>query len=488
MRSVLRWRVPLSFSGLLLIFLTASGCRSQRSAAPSVPIDDFIVQAMDRAGVPGLSMTILEKGRIGSTRTFGVKNRALKDPVSDRTIFEACSLSKPVFAYAVLTLVVEGKLELDRPLVSYVPEKDLEREFFHGRIADDRIRHITSRMVLSHRTGFPNWRGDEDLKLLSDPGAKFGYSGEGFVFLQTVVEKITGLSTNAFVKERVFDPLGMTDSSYVWTAEYDNLAAAPHSLLGEPETKGHPAKENAAASLHTTSQDYARFLIAVLQGSGLRDDLGRQMLTGQTAVSPGISWGLGMGLETARGGEYIWHWGDNGGFKCFFLVNQKDLSGFVYFSNGYFGLSLAEELARQLIGPGHPVFSSSVMEDYDSLDSPIFRLVKAISKNDLEAGIRAAEKAGASGAPTRTIRESSFNDLGYSLLGKKRIDDAVKVFELNVRLFPGSANVYDSLAEALEKRGDAEAAIRNYEKSLAMKPDNTHAAARIKALREKISN
>ncbi len=485
MRLALRSRVPASFFGFILIFLTASGCRVQRSAAPSVHIDNIILQAMARAGVPGLSMTILEKGRIESTRTFGVKNGALKDPVSERTVFEACSLSKPVFAYAVLTLVAENKLELDKPLVSYVSENDLEREFFRGQIADDRIRRITLRMVLSHRTGFPNWRGREGLTLLADPGAKFGYSGEGFVFLQKVVEKITGLSLSAFVKERVFDPLGMVDSSYVWTTEYDGRAASPHSLLGEPQTKLRPTRENAAASLHTTSRDYALFLIAVLQGPGLRDDLRRQMLTRQTALSPGVDWGLGVGLETAEGSEYIWHWGDNGGFKCFFLVDHKHRSGFVYFSNGYFGLSLAEELSRRLAGPGHPALSSNVMDDYDSLDSPIFELVKAISNNDLDAGIRAAEKTSASGAARKTIRESSLNGLGYALLNKKRTEEAIKVFELNVRLFPKSANVYDSLAEALEKRGDVEAAIRNYERSLALNPDNTNAAGRIKALREK---
>jgi CubicO group peptidase (beta-lactamase class C family) len=186
------------------------------------------------------------------------------------------------------------------------------------------------------------------------------------------VEKITGLSLNAFVMERVFDPLGMVDSSYVWTADYDGRAASPHSLLGEPQTKLRPTRENAAASLHTTSRDYALFLIAALQGPGLRDDLRRQMLTSQTALSPGVDWGLGVGLETAEGGEYIWHWGDNGGFKCFFLVDHKDCSGFVYFSNGYFGLSLAEELSRRLAGPGHHALSSSVMDDYDSLDSPFF--------------------------------------------------------------------------------------------------------------------
>lgn len=485
MRSTLRSPFPSAILSLALIFQVAAGQQAQQSTAPSVSIDDVILQAMDRAGVPGLSLTILKKGRIESTRAFGVKNRDRKDPASERTVFEACSLSKPVFAYAVLTLVAEGKLELDKPLVSYAPEADLERDFFRGKIADARIRLITPRMVLSHRTGFPNWRGREGLRLLADPGAKFGYSGEGYVFLQAIVEKITGLSTNAFVKERVFEPLGMADSSYIWTADYDGRTASPHSLFGEPEPKGHPKRENAAASLHTTSRDFALFLLAVLQGPGLNDDLRRQMLATQTTLSPGIGWGLGVGLETAEGAESIWHWGDNGGFKCFFLVAKNDHSGFVYFSNGFSGLALAGELTRRLVGPGHPALSSALMEEYDPLDSPVFDLLEAIAANDLDAGLRSIEKAAASGAPGKAVQEPGLNNLGYELLRKKRTDEAVKVFELNVRLFPRSWNVYDSLAEALDNRGDIEAAIKNYERSLALNPENTNAAARIKALKAK---
>jgi len=473
--------------GLILVSLAPAGCRARQPSPSSTRFGEIVLRAMDRAGIPGLCLTVLDKGCVGPTRGFGIRSRTTREPVTEQTIFEACSLSKPVFAYAVMMLVAEGGLDLDRPLVSYVPEADLERDFFHGKITDERVRRITARMVLSHRTGFPNWREGEGIPLLADPGGKFGYSGEGFVFLQTVVERITGVATNAFVKQRVFDPVGMADSSFVWDDGNEARAASPHSLWGEAGRNRRPTKENVAGSLLTTSRDYALFLLALLGGPGLNEELRQQMLSRQTALTADIGWGLGVALEMAGGGEYIWHWGDNPGFKCFFLVSRKDLSGFVYFSNGDSGLSLAEPLVRSLDGPGHPVFSSSLMANYDSLGSPVFELVKAISAHDLDGGLRGYEKAAAAGARAPTARESCLESLGHTLLGDKRTDDAIKVFEMNVRLFPRSSHVYDSLAEALEAKGDLDAALRNCEKSLALGPGDANAAARVRALREKIS-
>ncbi|MBN1938758.1 MAG: class A beta-lactamase-related serine hydrolase [Candidatus Aminicenantes bacterium] len=463
-------------------WLAAAGCRDGRFFSPSGDFDAFVLRAMDRAGVPGLSLTILANGRVEPARTYGTGNRTIRDPVSEGTVFEACSLSKPVLAYAALILVAEGRLDLDRPLLAQASEEVLKREFFRGKIEDDRVRGITPRMVLSHRSGFPNWRGGR-LTLIADPGTRFGYSGEGFVLLQRVVEQIAGRPLNEFVRERVFVPLGMTSSSYVWIPEYETSTAVPHTLFGTAAVKRKPSSANGAASLHTTSGDYARFLAAVLQGRGLTEGLRREMLTEQTVVAPGVGWGLGLGLETAGGREYLWHWGDNGNFKCFFLIDRKTRSGFVYFANGYFGLSPAQEFARRFFGNSHPVFATDIMKEYDPLDSPIFDIVRAASENDIEAGLDIARKAAAS--DTGKVSEESLNAFGYALLGLNRLDEAIKVFELNVDLYPQSWNVYDSLAEALERQGNAEAAVQNYERSLKLNPENAHAVVRLKILRKK---
>lgn len=467
---------------LNICFLSSSACRSE--VAP-LPADDFnakILEAMERTNVPGLSLSLLAGGRVEPARMFGVKNRTAPDPVGETTVFEACSLSKPVLAYAALILVGDGRLDLDKPLLSQASEDALAKNFFRGKIEDDRIRLITPRMVLSHRSGFPNWRRVK-LALIADPGATFGYSGEGFVLLQKVIEQITGRPLNDFIKERVFTPLGMTSSSYVWIPEYEAQSAAPHSLFGTPGRKAKPTVANGAASLHTTSGDYARFLAALLQGVGLKEDLHRQMLSEQTVLSPGIGWGLGLGLEKTGGREYLWHWGDNGDFKCFFLADVKAKSGFVYFANGSSGLSLAPELTRRILGNSHPLFSTEIMQEYDPLDSPIFDIIKATQAGRIEAGIDLARKTAAEN-PGK-VKEAGLNSFAYALMNGGRLGDAIKVFELNVGLFPGSGNAYDSLAEALEKRGDVEGAIRNYELSLKYDPRNENAVRRLQALRKR---
>lgn len=166
-------------------------------------------------------------------------------------------MSKPVFAYAVLKLVDQGKLGLDVPLTKYLPRRYLE--------GDARLDAITARIVLSHRTGFPNWRGDGNaLKILFPPGERFSYSGEGIVYLQRVVEQIAGKPLDDVMREQVFAPLGMTSSSHVWRADYDARAATGHDADGQPRPLWKPREAVAAASLNTTAKDYARFVAAIL--------------------------------------------------------------------------------------------------------------------------------------------------------------------------------------------------------------------------------
>ena len=173
--------------------------------------------------MPGLAIALLRGGNVVWHRGFGVKNTNTKEPVDDTTVFEAASLSKPVFAYAVLKLVDSGKFDLDKPLKQYLPGN------FDGG-EDPRISNITARHVLSHTTGFPNWRSGKILRAHFRPGERFSYSGEGFVYLSKVIEHVTGEGFDDFMKRMVFQPLGMTSSSYVWQANYDKLQSFRHNV------------------------------------------------------------------------------------------------------------------------------------------------------------------------------------------------------------------------------------------------------------------
>ena len=150
-------------------------------------LEKQIPRLMEEAKTPGLSIAIIKDAKLFWRRGFGVKDNASKEPVDNDTVFEAASMSKPVFAYAVMKLCERGIMNLDTPLTKYTSERFLE--------GDSRLDLITARHVLSHTSGFPNFRSrKEPLKIHFTPGEKWSYSGEGYSYLQSVVTHLTGNS------------------------------------------------------------------------------------------------------------------------------------------------------------------------------------------------------------------------------------------------------------------------------------------------------
>ncbi|MEK7255723.1 MAG: serine hydrolase domain-containing protein, partial [Bacteroidota bacterium] len=245
----------LLLAGLLALF-------SQPAFSQSEDLNQLIPSLMSQANIPGLSIAVLDGGRVTYSNAFGLRSNDSGSPVDDQTVFAAASLSKPVFAFAVMQLVEEGKFDLDKPLAEYLEYDDLKH--------DPRYRQITARMVLSHTSGLPNWRSGERLELAGDPGERFRYSGEGFVFLQKVIERITGQSLETLAQQKVFKPLSMERTSYVWQKNFEADFAIPHNDLGVTQSKTKPAEGNAAYSLQTTAADYTKFVIALMNGIGMR--------------------------------------------------------------------------------------------------------------------------------------------------------------------------------------------------------------------------
>ncbi len=443
-----------------------------------------IPSLMKQADIPGMSVAVVRNNKTYWLQNFGVKSTKTNEPVDDGTVFNVGSLSKPVFAYGVLKLVDAGKLKLDEPLAPYVP-----KEFTEG---DPRFQQITARIVLSHRTGFPNWPGDgEKLTIHFTPGERFSYSGSGMVFLQKAVEKITGKPLNDYMQEAVFGPLGMTSSSYVWRGEYEKTAAAGHEIAGTPADLFKAKDANAAASLETSTHDYALFVEAVLAGKGLKPSTLREMETAQIAVDPecvnctdrepkelskSVFWGLGWGIQETAQGKSLWHWGDNGVFKAYVVVRPKEKSGLVMFANSTNGLSVIKTILADGLGGDQPALS---WVKYDTYDSASFRFQRAARQQGAAAALQQFSSELGSGA----ISEDNLNQLGYSLMGNKQLHDAILIFQKNVELHPASWNVYDSLGEAYMNDGQKQLAIQNYEKSLQLKPDSTNAIAMLKKLR-----
>jgi CubicO group peptidase (beta-lactamase class C family) len=448
-----------------------------------------IPRLMEAGDIPGLSIALIRDAELVWHKGFGVRNTATKSPVTDGTVFEAASLSKPIFAYAVLKLVDSGELDLDTPLTKYLP----------GRydVGDDaRLNQITARHVLSHTTGFPNWRphGDTTLKIHFTPGERFSYSGEGYVYLSKVVTHLSGEKFDAFMKRIAFDPLGMTSSSYVWQDRYDALKIFNHNLLSEPTGRKKVTEASAASSLNTTARDYGLFMAALLKGTGLKKETARLMLTPQVKVgrgrdttsrppgtpSPYISWGLGWGLQNTLDGTSLWHWGDNVDNKSYVVAFDKQKMGVVVFTNTINGLSIIREVIEESVGGFQPALD---WLNYESYKSPGLTLARSIRTKGAQQAL-ADYRGWRDGRPAHElINEAQMNRLGYMFLrGTKRVEDAIEIFKQNVQDHPESSNVYDSLGEAYMLRGNKELAIKNYQRSIELNPKNTSGREMLKKL------
>ncbi len=340
---------------------------AQQTAAIVAGLDQRVPTWMASFHVPGVSIVGIEERRIAWERHYGVRRAGHPAKVDRDTVFEACSLSKPVFAYVVLKLVERGRLDLDEPLVNYLQKPYLPDQPLHKR--------ITARMVLSHTSGFPNWRkggwqSGGPLPVLFEPGTRFGYSGEGFRYLQRVVEQITGVPIERYVGKELFEPVGMTTSSYVWQDRYEQLAAAGHDRTGEPrENRPLFRQANTAGTLYCTAYEYARFLVEIMKPDrssehSLSTRSIEAMLTrnskasGRTPVKRSgksvpatVHWGLGWAIDKTASGDRIYHTGSNSGFRCYCEFDLKRGTGRVIMTNADTGARLWH---RIMMGFGAP--------------------------------------------------------------------------------------------------------------------------------------
>jgi CubicO group peptidase (beta-lactamase class C family) len=256
------------------------------AGAPEQLVDDM-PDLMARASVPGVSIAFVRDRHLAWSAGFGTTRRETGRAIGQESIFQAASLSKPVFAYAVLWMVYQRvlDLDLDRSLADYLPERFVAD--------DDMLEHVTARHVLAHTTGWPNWRPKgEPLRREAVPGERFGYSGEGYFYLQRVVEHMTGESLESLMQARVLRPLGMQHSSYARPDRPRAQIAVGHDREGLPLDQAPNESSNAAYSLHATACDLATFMAAILAGGAEPASPTAEMLEPQVRVNERVTWGL----------------------------------------------------------------------------------------------------------------------------------------------------------------------------------------------------
>ncbi|MDX2072019.1 MAG: serine hydrolase [Haliscomenobacter sp.] len=437
-----------------------------------------VPQLLDSALVPGVALAVINSKGVQHAQGFGLREANTQFKVDENTIFSAASLSKPVFAYVVLKLVDEGKFNLDKPLWEYFPYPDAAH--------DERYKRITARMVLSHTTGFPNWRNGQ-LNLLFDPPKRFSYSGEGFVYLQRVIEHLTQQSTDVLAQEKVFKPLAMSRSSFVWQKTFEDNFSYRHNRFGLPTGISKFDQANTAYSLQTSAADYGKFLVALLNGKGLKPASVKQLFapqvrTGQKfrdtlQASKSIAWGLGLGLQIGENDEGFWHWGDNGDFKCFFFVSRTQKKGLVYFSNGSNGLNFAASLTRLVVDV--PMPSMSEFLAYTDYKTPLFQLGIQILKRDVISAVEPYLSGGKIGFSADELR-----GLSSDLLRANQANKAQDLLEWSIKQYPDSKSLLKTYSLSLLQMGERDKARPVLGKYLQLDPGDPQISHLFKQLNE----
>lgn len=325
---------------------------------------------MREAHVTGLALAILNDNKVVYVKGFGFRNREEQKPLTENTVMYGASLTKAVFAYMVMQLVAEGVLDLDKPIYQYLPKPLPEYDKYKELASDQRYKLITTRMLLSHTSGFPNWRWinpDEKLNIKFTPGSRYAYSGEGINLAQFVIEAVTNKDVGEMMRDRIFKPFGMTRTSMTWEEQFKDDLAIGYDEKQQPLGHKQRTSARAAGSMDTTISDFARFMGAVMQGKGITKRMKEVMLTPQVQInsktqfptfspettdensSIKLAYGLGWGLFQTPYGKAYFKEGHDDGWENHAVAFPDKQIAIVLMSNSSNGDSIFKVLLEALL-------------------------------------------------------------------------------------------------------------------------------------------
>ena len=295
--------------------------------------------------VPTLGLGIIKNGKLQQIKFFGEITKGVSAPYN--TIFNVASLTKPVTAMVALKLVSLRKWNLDEPIYKYWIDADIAN--------DPKHKKLTTRLILSHQTGFTNWRWmnrNKKLNFQFEPGTKYQYSGEGMEYLRNALEKKFNKSLQQLANGLIFKPTEMTDTRYVWDKNIDtSRLAIGYDKNGNAYETAKNEIPNAADDLLTTVEDYGRFLASVVNSDGLTDKVFKEMTSHQVASTKGKHFGLGFEIYDLGSGEFaLSHGGSDNGVQTIFFIFPKTKNGLLIFTNSDTGGSVYERIVKHYLG------------------------------------------------------------------------------------------------------------------------------------------
>ena len=342
------WRISIIGVSLLISVISFGQQRSLNTVSGNTiafeQLEERISVLMDSLNMPGISIAIINDNQIVYHNKLGVTNSDTAQEVSSQSIFEAASLSKPVFAYFMMRMVQEGKLDLDEPiyeaLAKIFPEGLMDPQTL------EQYKTITARMVLSHSTGLPNWLEGKPLKLAFKPGNGFSYSGEAYQHLAASFGTQLGIGwgkelDDLFIREMAH-PLGMEHSAFTWNEHFEKFKVNGHKN-GKVNTAVHRDKKvGPGYSLKSDAYEYALFLIEMMEPKLLSVELRDEMLKTHNVFDPDnklaqetgqTGWGLGFAQKPTPNGLMHLHTGNNHDFQAYAMFVPEQQYGFVVFTN-----------------------------------------------------------------------------------------------------------------------------------------------------------
>ncbi len=333
--------------------------------------DAIVQRLMAAAEVTGLALGLVNGGEVVYLQGYGLRNTARQLPVTADTVFGSASLTKVVFAYLAMKLVDDGVLSLDKTLESYLPQPLPSYARWQDLQGDARYRKLTARMLLSHISGFANFRrfnADRKLRIFFEPGSRYAYSGEGLQLLQFVIEIVTKQNLQELARTRVFEPLGMHRTSMISEPRFADDLAEGYDEWGRSYGTQRRESADAAGSMQTTLRDYVTFMRAVMQGQGLSQRAHREMLRPQVRIvakrqfptlgtetthandAIRLSYGLGVGLYWTPRGKAWFKEGHDNGFRHYCVAFEDTGQAFVVLTNSNNGEGVFKELLETVLG------------------------------------------------------------------------------------------------------------------------------------------
>ncbi|HTI10446.1 MAG TPA: serine hydrolase [Puia sp.] len=461
-----------TFLFLAAILLYSAGLNAQQQKyfmtnGRSVDIAAFnadMTNMIREIGVPAISLAIIDSDQVVFSGTYGYREMGKKIIADENTVFEAASLTKMFLLFVVQQLVQEGAFDLNKPMYQYLEYPPLEH--------DPRYKLITPRMILSHSSGIENWKWEHNkdtLEIVSNPGEKFVYSGEGYQYLAKVIEKVLHQSYEHYIDERVLQPLGIKKTYLKYSLsgsgadrkEIPSDYAIGYNDFEEAFKKTKDTFPVPASGAQTTAGEYAKLILAMFNGKYLSQQQVRNMLLPIVRVREDrdeVWMGSGFSEIYTEKDTIISFSGSNPGFKSEIFYSVPHKRGFIFLTNGDRGDMVITRLNKMSAVMNIDfLFAESYYEQYPSTAIHLFQLYREKNAAAMFAAINRLKKEGK--LPVNTL-----NELGDTFMGHDK-DIARKLLEENIALYPDSSVAYGLLGSAYLEQGNYEMAYKNLKKA-----------------------